>query len=137
MKHPKGKSMLQMYRYSDELANGDTMDDRDIHEDEDMNDDVVDYNGQTNAGYGSAVPESYFANNHINSISPGHFMTEALQHRSDMRLNHKKHRRQHLAQYRPYRLSQADPAKEIKEETDEEKKKKVMDKEEWLDHHCQ
>ena len=31
--------------YSQELANGDSADNRDIHEDEDMNDDVVDYMG--------------------------------------------------------------------------------------------
>jgi len=31
--------------YSEELCNGDSADNRDIHEDEDMNDDVVDYNG--------------------------------------------------------------------------------------------
>jgi len=53
------------YKYSDELANGDSADDREIHEDEDMNDDVVDVNGQTNRGYGSKVPSEYFAGNHI------------------------------------------------------------------------
>ena len=52
-------------KYSDELANGDSADDREIHEEEDMNDDVVDVNGQTNRGYGSAVPSKYFAGNHI------------------------------------------------------------------------
>lgn len=52
-------------KYSDELANGDSADDREIHEDEDMNDDVVDVNGQTNRGYGSAVPSVYFAGNHV------------------------------------------------------------------------
>mmetsp|Transcript_30372 Transcript_30372/g.46498 ORF Transcript_30372/g.46498 Transcript_30372/m.46498 type:complete len:127 (-) Transcript_30372:48-428(-) len=60
-------------RYSDEVANGDTADDRDIHEDEDMNDDVVDVNGQTNAGYGSRMPVDFFAGNHI---AGGHFLTE-------------------------------------------------------------
>ena len=30
-----------------------------------MNDDVVDYNGQTNRGYGSARPVDFFAGNHI------------------------------------------------------------------------
>jgi len=52
-------------RYSDELANGDSADDKDIHEDEDMNDDVVDVNGHTNRGYGSEVPSKYVENNHI------------------------------------------------------------------------
>ena len=52
-------------KYSDELANGDSADDRDIHEDEDMNDDVVDVNGHTNAGYGAYVPATFFTHNHI------------------------------------------------------------------------
>lgn len=60
-------------KYSDELANGDSMDDRDIHEDEDMNDDVVDVNGHTNAGYGSMEPSRYVAQNHIR---PGTHITE-------------------------------------------------------------
>lgn len=60
-------SLMQLgsFKYSDELANGDSADDRDIHEDEDMNDDVVDYNGHTNRGYGSLLPKSYFEQNHI------------------------------------------------------------------------
>lgn len=52
-------------KYSDELCNGDQDDDREIHEDEDMNDDVVDVNGQTNAGYGSKLPSTYFSENKI------------------------------------------------------------------------
>lgn len=52
-------------KYSDELANGDSADDREIHEDEDMNDDVVDVNGQTNRGYGSLLPVKYFEQNNI------------------------------------------------------------------------
>lgn len=63
---PMRNSFVQMKdKYSDELANGDSADDREIHEEEDMNDDVVDFNGQTNRGYGSAVPTDYFAGNHI------------------------------------------------------------------------
>jgi len=30
-----------------------------------MEDPIVDYNGQTNAGYGSTIPTIYFQNNHI------------------------------------------------------------------------
>jgi len=30
-----------------------------------MEDDIVDYNGHTNRGYGSTLPSTYFANNHI------------------------------------------------------------------------
>jgi len=69
-------------KYSDELCNGDSADDREIHEEEDMNDDVVDYNGQTNAGYGAVLHDygtmmdPFWKNNHINYISPGHFLTE-------------------------------------------------------------
>ena len=56
--------------YSDELANGDSADDKDIHEDSDMNDDVVDYNGGTSRGYGSHEPMTDFvANNPIMSGS--------------------------------------------------------------------
>ena len=62
-------------KYSDELANGDSADDRDIHEDEDMNDDVVDVNGGTNAGYGAlyGTQENFF---NINHIEPGSFLTD-------------------------------------------------------------
>ena len=42
---PENHNQILLYKYSDELANGDSADDRDIHEDEDMNDDVVDING--------------------------------------------------------------------------------------------
>ena len=64
---PKDNQALlyQVTRYSDTLANGDSRDDKDLHEEEDMNDDVVDYNGQTNRGYGSARPVDFFAGNHI------------------------------------------------------------------------
>lgn len=62
---PMRNSAIMLNKYSDELANGDSADDREIHEDEDMNDDVVDVNGQTNRGYGSRVPVDYFAGNHI------------------------------------------------------------------------
>lgn len=64
---PMRNSAIQIgnVKYSDELANGDSADDREIHEEEDMNDDVVDYNGQTNRGYGSSLPSKYFAENHI------------------------------------------------------------------------
>ena len=67
-----------MRKYSDTIANGDEADDKELHEEEDMNDDVVDYNGQTNRGYGSMDPMTRFvAGNHINAIvGPGHFITE-------------------------------------------------------------
>ena len=63
--------------YSDELANGDSADNRDIHEDEDMNDDVVDFNGATNAGYGSRNMEYFHAHNTIDeSAGAGHYLTD-------------------------------------------------------------
>jgi len=64
---PMRNSAIQIAndKYSDELANGDSADDREIHEEEDMNDDVVDYNGHTNRGYGSTLPSKYFDGNHI------------------------------------------------------------------------
>lgn len=43
MVSPANDNFLQTPKYSNELANGDSADDRDIAEDEDMNDDVVDY----------------------------------------------------------------------------------------------
>ena len=68
--------MYAVTRYSDELANGDSADDKDLHEEHDMNDDVVDYNGGTNRGYGSAVPTTYFAGNVINGpLFTDHFGT--------------------------------------------------------------
>ena len=57
--------MYQVNRYSEEIANGDSADDKDLHEEEDVNDAVVDINGSGKARYGSAVPVDYFAGNHI------------------------------------------------------------------------
>lgn len=78
----KGANFVQLgngygvTHYSDELANGDSADNKDIAEDEDMNDDVVDINGATNAGYGSRNMEYYHAHNNIDeSVGPGHFLT--------------------------------------------------------------
>ena len=59
-------------KYSDELANGDSADNREIHEEEDVKDLVVDYNGHTNRGYGSSLPKDFFDRNHI---LPGHRIT--------------------------------------------------------------
>jgi hypothetical protein len=51
--------------YSNELANGDRSDDKEIEDVKDTDDFIVDYNGQTNRGYGSRLPRTYFAENHI------------------------------------------------------------------------
>jgi hypothetical protein len=62
-------------KYSDELANGDEADDKDIHEEEDYNDDVVDVNGQTNAGYASPYQtQSTWVG--VNHIMEGSHITE-------------------------------------------------------------
>lgn len=58
--------------YSNELANGDKDDDKEDERETDVVDHIVDYNGQTNRGYGSEVPSAYFAKNHI---LPGSFIT--------------------------------------------------------------
>ena len=63
----------QADRYSDEIANGDSADDRDLHEEEDTNDDVVDYNGSGKAKYGSHVVMDYLPT--ASYIEPIHFGT--------------------------------------------------------------
>jgi hypothetical protein len=42
-------------RYSDSLCNGDYDDDKEVEFEHDMTDDIVDFNGQTNAGYAHTV----------------------------------------------------------------------------------
>jgi hypothetical protein len=39
--------------YSNELANGDRDDDKELEKENDPNDAIVDFNGHTNRGYGS------------------------------------------------------------------------------------
>jgi len=43
-----------------------------LEKENDPNDDIVDYNGHTNRGYGSEVPKDYFNKNHI---MPGSHIT--------------------------------------------------------------
>jgi len=63
---PMRNSLTQLSDiYSNELANGDVSDDKELEHDNDPEDDIVDYNGQTNAGYGSTLPTNYMTNNHI------------------------------------------------------------------------
>jgi len=85
--------------YSDELANGDSADNRDIHEDSDMADDVVDFNGQTNAGYAHTLPSKYVSHNNINDISGGHFLTDpsfiAMKNRNKRHQRHAHHHRRY------------------------------------------
>lgn len=92
--HKKSRTNVQLGKYSDELANGDAADDRDIHEEEDINDDVVDFNGHDSKGYAARDVVTARENNHINSdtaLGGGHFLTHPslMQSRSDIRLkNH-------------------------------------------------
>jgi len=65
----KDEMNIGLGQYSDELANGDSADNKDIHEEEDMNDDVVDVNGQTNRGYGSKVPSVFEASNKAGNLA--------------------------------------------------------------------
>ena len=67
-----------MRKYSDELANGDSADDKELHEEEDPNDDVVDFNGHSAKGYAARDVKTFRDNNNINSdtaLGPGHFLT--------------------------------------------------------------
>lgn len=58
--------------YSNEIANGDRSDDKELEKENDMSDDIVDYNGHTNRGYGSQKPSDFFD---INHIMPGSMIT--------------------------------------------------------------
>ena len=51
--------------YSNELANGDMSDDKELEKEEDPEDAIVDYNGQTNRGYSSMLPTNFMNLNHI------------------------------------------------------------------------
>ena len=65
-KHSPRFSLAQMRDlYSNELANGDRSDDKEVERENDPNDAIVDFNGQTNAGYGSETPTNYFRKNEI------------------------------------------------------------------------
>tara|TARA_B110001450_G_C17154751_1_gene292716 strand:+ start:78 stop:407 length:330 start_codon:yes stop_codon:yes gene_type:complete len=62
--HVDGLVMLSDL-YSNELSNGDASDDKELEKEDDAEDAIVDYNGHTNAGYGSTLPTTYMQNNHI------------------------------------------------------------------------
>jgi len=71
--------------YSDELANGDSADDKEVEKEHDMTDDIVDENGHTNRGYGHTpynrldepykFDDAHFANNKVDTLIPGSFGT--------------------------------------------------------------
>lgn len=57
---PMRNSLMQLQDiYSNELANGDESDDKELERENDPEDPIVDYNGQENAGYGSSIPTTY------------------------------------------------------------------------------
>lgn len=66
-------------RYSDSLCNGDYDDDKEVEFEHDMTDDIVDFNGHTNAGYAHTVyqdlDEAHFKDNTITNLFPDHFGT--------------------------------------------------------------
>ena len=73
-------------KYSDELANGDSADDKENQFEHDPTDPIVDYNGHTNRGYGHTPydkPEqpylfdnTHYANNNVKNLFPEHFGTK-------------------------------------------------------------
>lgn len=73
------------HKYSDELANGDSADDKELHWEEDPWDPIVDYNGHTNAGYGHTpyddkdhhfkFDKAHYENNNVKALFPEHFGT--------------------------------------------------------------
>ena len=65
--------LYKLSKYSDTIANGDSSDDKELHEEEDVNDDVVDLNGSGKAKYGSHVVMDYLPT--ASYIEPFHFGT--------------------------------------------------------------
>jgi hypothetical protein len=64
----RNSALMQKSRrepYSNELANGDKSDDKELEKENDPNDFAVDLHGHTDRGYGSEVPSDYFDKNHI------------------------------------------------------------------------
>ena len=78
--------MYTVTKYSDELANGDSADDKELQWEHDPNDPIVDYNGHTNRGYGHtryddpenfhAFDHAHFQDNKVNTLFPEHFGTD-------------------------------------------------------------
>ena len=79
LRQPTDNQMLLM-KYvcdldSDCVANGDSRDAMEDFNSEDQHDDIVDYSGSTNRGYGSERPVDFFAKNNINLDNQPHFGT--------------------------------------------------------------
>jgi len=83
--------MYSVTKYSDELANGDSADDKELQWEHDPNDPIVDYNGHDNRGYGHtryddpenhwAFDKAHYANNNIKALFPEAFGTDSNRER--------------------------------------------------------
>jgi hypothetical protein len=77
--------LYSVTKYSDEIANGDSADNKELHWEEDPWDPIVDYNGHTNAGYGHTryddpehhykFDQAHYGNNTVSNLFPEHFGT--------------------------------------------------------------
>ena len=77
--------MIYNMKYSDELANGDRDDDKEVEFEHDPTDLIVDYNGHTNRGYAHTpydhadqpyrFDNAHYADNNIKNLFPEHFGT--------------------------------------------------------------
>lgn len=77
--------LVKNMKYSDELANGDRDDDKEVEVEHDPTDLIVDYNGHTNAGYAHTPYDhahepyrfdiAHYADNNIKNLFPEHFGT--------------------------------------------------------------
>jgi hypothetical protein len=77
--------LVKNMKYSDELANGDRDDDKEVEVEHDPTDLIVDYNGHTNRGYAHTPYDhaneplrfdiAHYADNNIKNLFPEHFGT--------------------------------------------------------------
>lgn len=77
--------LIKNMKYSDELANGDRDDDKEVEFEHDPTDLIVDYNGHTNRGYAHTpydhadqpyrFDNAHYAQNNIKELFPEHFGT--------------------------------------------------------------
>jgi hypothetical protein len=75
--HPIDNQMLlyKLSKYSDTIANGDASDDKELHEEEDGNDDVVDINGSGNYRFAMEEPLQWMVPATHIETGLGHFTT--------------------------------------------------------------
>ena len=65
--------LYKLSKYSDTIANGDSSDDKDLHEEEDGNDDIIDPNGSGRFRFAMHEPLDYMVP--ATHIEPFHFGT--------------------------------------------------------------